>query len=119
EFDFDMIIGGFGQSNSPGNEQRDYWYSRFADHKASKNYIGVKDPIVDALVDKIISAQTRDELVAACRALDRVLLWNHYVIPQWHINTHRIAYWNKFSHPDIAPRYGDVGFWTWWLDETR
>jgi len=117
EFDFDMIIGGFGQSNSPGNEQRDYWYSRFADHKASKNYIGVKDPIVDALVDKIISAQSRDDLVAACRALDRVLLWNHYVIPQWYINTHRIAYWNKFSHPEIAPKYGDVGFWTWWLKD--
>lgn len=119
EFDYDMIIGGFGQSNSPGNEQRDYWFSRFADHKASKNYIGVKDPIVDALVEKIISAHTREELVAACRALDRVLLWNHYVIPQWHINTHRIAYWNKFAHPEIAPLYGDVGFWTWWIDDTR
>lgn len=119
EFDYDMIIGGFGQSNSPGNEQRDYWFSKFADHTASKNYAGIKDPIVDILVEKIISAHTRDDLVAACRALDRVLLWNHYVIPQWYINTHRIAYWNKFSRPPIAPIYGDVGFWTWWFDETK
>lgn len=119
DFDFDMIIGGFAQSNSPGNEQRDYWFSQFADHKGSQNSIGVKDPIVDALIDKIVSAESREDLIAACRALDRVLLWNHYVIPQWHINTHRIAYWNKFSRPAIAPTYGDVGFMTWWLDSAR
>lgn len=120
EFDYDMIVGGFGQSNSPGNEQRDYWFSKYADQTASKNYIGIKDPIVDALVEKIIAAHSRDDLIAACRALDRVLLWNHYVIPQWHINTHRIAYWNKFSRPAIAPQYGaDPGFWTWWYDEAK
>ncbi len=119
EFDFDMIIGGFSQSNSPGNEQRDYWFSKFADHKASRNVIGIKDPIVDAMVEKIIAAHTREDLVAACHALDRVLLWNHYVIPQWYINTHRIAYWDKFSRPAIAPIYGDAGFWTWWFDETK
>lgn len=116
EFDFDMVVGSFGQSNSPGNEQRDYWYSKFADQAASRNLIGVKDPVVDLLVDKVVAADDRDELVAACRALDRVLLWNHFVIPQWHINTHRIAYWNKFSRPAITPIYGgDAGFWTWWL----
>ena len=119
DFDFDMIIGGFSQSNSPGNEQRDYWFSQFADHKGSQNSIGVKDPIVDALIDRIVSAESREDLIAACRALDRVLLWNHYVIPQWHINTHRIAYWNKFSRPAIAPTYGDVGFMTWWLDPAK
>lgn len=120
EFDYDMIVGGFGQSNSPGNEQRDYWFSKYADQTASKNYIGIKDPIVDALVEKIIAAHSRDDLIAACRALDRVLLWNHYVIPQWHINTHRIAYWNKFSRPAIAPLYGaDPGFWTWWYDDAK
>ena len=120
EFDYDMIVGGFGQSNSPGNEQRDYWFSKYADQPASKNYIGIKDPIVDMLVDKIISAHSRDDLIAACRALDRVLLWNHYVIPQWHINTHRIAYWNKFSRPAIVPTYGaDPGFWTWWYDDIK
>lgn len=115
DFEFDMIIGGFGQSNSPGNEQRDYWFSKFADHKGSRNLIGVKDPVVDALIDKVIGAQTREELVTACRALDRVLLWNHYVIPQWYINKHRIAYWDKFSQPAVAPIYGDVGFFTWWM----
>jgi len=115
DFDFDMIIGGFSQSTSPGNEQRDYWFSKFADHKGSRNLIGVKDQVVDALIDKVIGAHTRDDLVAACRALDRVLLWQHYVVPQWHIDKHRIAYWNKFAHPKIAPVYGDVGFFTWWI----
>ena len=124
EFDFDMIIGGFAQSNSPGNEQRDYWFSKFADHKGSRNLIGIRDPVIDHLIDKIINAQTREELVAACRAMDRVLLWGHYVIPQWHIDKHRIAYWNKFEQPKEPPLYGDVGFFTWWLksgasDETH
>ena len=119
DFEFDMIIGGFGQSNSPGNEQRDYWFSKFADHKGSRNLIGVKDPVVDVLIEKIISAQTREQLVAACRALDRVLLWNHYVVPQWYINKHRIAYWDRFSQPEIAPIYGDVGFFNWWIKRTE
>ncbi|MBA54754.1 MAG: hypothetical protein CMK89_09905 [Pseudomonadales bacterium] len=119
DFEFDMIIGSFGQSNSPGNEQRDYWFSKFADHKGSRNLIGVKDPVVDVLIEKIISAHTRDELIAACRALDRVLLWNHYVIPQWYINKHRIAYWDKFSQPEVAPSYGDVGFFYWWLKQAE
>lgn len=119
EFDYDMIVGGFGQSNSPGNEQRDYWFSKFADQPASKNYAGIKNSVVDVLVDKVIAAHSRQDLVAACRALDRVLLWNHYVIPQWHINTHRIAYWNKFSQPAIAPIYGDPGFWNWWYDADK
>ena len=106
-------------SNSPGNEQRDYWFSKFADHKGSRNLIGVKDPVVDVLIEEIISAQTRDDLVAACRALDRVLLWSHYVVPQWHINKHRLAYWNKFEQPAIAPIYGDVGFYTWWAKQPK
>lgn len=117
DFDFDMLIGGFGQSNSPGNEQRDYWFSKFSDHKGSRNIIGIKDPVVDNLIDNIISAQSRDDLVAACRALDRVLLWSHYVIPQWHIDKHRIAYWNKFEKPAQPPIYGDVGFFTWWVKQ--
>ena len=119
DFEFDMIIGGFGQSNSPGNEQRDYWFSKFADHKGSRNLIGIKDPVVDVLIEKIISAHTRDDLIAACRALDRVLLWNHYVIPQWYINKHRIAYWDKFSLPQKAPMYGDVGFFNWWMKQAE
>ncbi len=115
DFDFDMIIGSLPQSNSPGNEQRDYWFSKFADHKGSRNIIGIKDPLIDKLIEAIVAAQTRDDLVAACSALDRVLLWNHYVIPQWHIDKHRIAYWNKFEHPKTPPDYGDVGFFTWWI----
>ena len=75
--------------------------------------------MVDVLIEEIISAQTRDDLVAACRALDRVLLWSHYVVPQWHINKHRLAYWNKFEQPAIAPIYGDVGFYTWWAKQPK
>lgn len=117
DFDFDMIIGGFPQSNSPGNEQRDYWFSKFAEHKGSRNLIGVQDPVVDSLIEKIINAHSRDDLIAACRALDRVLLWSHYVVPQWHINKHRFAYWNKFGQPEDAPEYGDVGFFNWWIKQ--
>lgn len=113
-FDFDMMIFPLGQSSSPGNEQRDYWYSGFADKKGSRNYIGVKDPVVDELVDKIIAAKSREELITACRALDRVLLWSHYVVPQWHIDTYRVAYKNKFAHPQTAPKY-NLGFFTWWI----
>lgn len=113
-FEFDMIVGSFPQSNSPGNEQRDYWFSKFADHKGSRNLIGVRDPVVDFLIGEIIGAQSRADLIAATRALDRILLWSHYVVPQWHIDKHRIAYWNKFLHPQTPPKYGDVGFFTWW-----
>lgn len=113
-FDFDMIIGSFGQSSSPGNEQRDYWYSGFADQKGSRNYIGVKDPVVDALVEKVIAAKSRDELITATRALDRVLLWSHYVIPQWHIDSYRVAYKSILQRPEVTPKY-DLGLFTWWM----
>lgn len=115
DFEFDMVIYSFGQSNSPGNEQRDYWYSGFANRKGSRNVIGIKDPVVDELINKIIDASSREDLVTACRALDRVLLWSHYVIPQWHINKHRVAYKAKFKRPTIAPKY-DLGFDTWWVE---
>jgi microcin C transport system substrate-binding protein len=116
EFDFDMTIFGFGQSLSPGNEQRDYWASSKADVKGSRNLIGIKNPVVDELIDLIISAPDRESLITACRALDRVLLWNHYVIPHWHIDRFRLAYWNKFGHPKKTPRYG-LGFpETWWIE---
>ncbi|NHN36017.1 ABC transporter substrate-binding protein [Pseudomaricurvus alcaniphilus] len=117
-FDFDMISHVIGQSLSPGNEQRDFWYSEAADMEGSRNLIGVKSPVVDALVDEIIQAKTRPQLIVACRALDRVLLHSHYVIPQWHINKHRIAYWDKFNKPAIDPPYDptfDTGFFSWWL----
>ncbi len=118
EFDFDVVVYSFPQSNSPGNEQRIFWSSEFADRPDSRNVIGIRNPAVDTLVEKVISARTREELVTATRALDRVLLWNHYVIPQWHIRSHRIAFWDRFARPAIAPRL-ELGFMTWWVDRKR
>lgn len=119
DFDYDMIVAGWGQSLSPGNEQRDFWGTAAADRAGSRNYMGIKDPAIDKLIDHIIFANSRAELVAATRALDRVLLWNHFVIPNWHINSYRIAYWNRFARPAIMPKYG-LGFPdTWWLDAAK
>ena len=112
-FDFDIVVSGFGQSNSPGNEQINYWHSSVADTEGSRNLIGIKNPAVDYLIDQLIKAPNRKQLVLRTRALDRVLLWNHYVIPQYHINKYRIAYWDKFSMPSTRPKY-DLGFDTWW-----
>lgn len=111
--DFDMMVGGFSQSNSPGNEQREYWHSVSADNPGSRNFIGLKDPAIDRLVDGLIQADTRDSLISHTRALDRVLLWGHYVVPNWHIKTWRVAYWNRLAHPKVTPRY-DIGLYTWW-----
>jgi len=111
--DYDMIVSGFGQSSSPGNEQREYWHSASADNPGSRNFIGLKDPAIDALVENLIAADSREELITSTRALDRVLLWGHYVIPNWHIKTWRVAYWNHLAHPEITPRY-DIGLMTWW-----
>ena len=114
-FDFDMIVGSWGQSLSPDNEQRSYWNSRNADLDGGRNYAGIKDPVVDELVEKLIAAPDRKGRVARTRALDRVLLWGHYVIPQWHIRADRFAFWDKFGRPDKIPLRGaDIG--TWWLD---
>lgn len=115
-FDFDMTVGSFGQSLSPGNEQRDFWSSEKADVKGSRNLMGIKDPVVDALIDQIIAAKGREDLIAATRALDRVLLWGHYVIPQWYLDRHRIAHWDKFGRPAVSPRYGVGIVDTWWYD---
>ena len=111
--DFDLIVGGFGQSNSPGNEQREYWHSSSADNPGSRNFIGLKDPAVDKLVEGLINADSRKSLITHTRALDRVLLWGHYVVPNWHIKTWRVAYWNRFEHPKVTPQY-DIGLHTWW-----
>lgn len=114
-FDFDMAIASWGQSDSPGNEQRDFWSSDAAGRQGSRNLVGIRDPVVDALIEKLIAAPDRARLVAATRALDRVLLWNHYVIPQWHIRFDRIAYWDKFGKPARSPRYGN-DLMSWWVD---
>jgi microcin C transport system substrate-binding protein len=120
-FDFDMVVGTFGQSQSPGNEQRDYWHSEAAGQEGSRNLAGVRNPAVDALVEAIIAAPTREALVTATRALDRVLWHEHYVVPQWYIDSHRVTYWNKFAHPARLPLYyGPAGYLTyWWVDPAK
>jgi len=118
DFDFDMIVGGAGQSLSPGNEQRDYWSSKTADILGSRNTIGIKDPVIDELIERVIAAPDRKTLITHTRALDRVLLWGHYVIPHWHIQAYRVAFWNKFSQPAVTPKYA-LGFNFWWIDPEK
>jgi len=119
-WDFDIIVAVWLESLSPGNEQRDYWGSQAADTLGSRNYIGIKNPAVDALVDRVIFAKDRAELVAATRALDRVLLWNHYVVPQYSIDHTRTARWDRFGHPGVLPKYAEPAFPTvWWWDAEK
>ena len=117
-FDFDMIVGGWGQSESPGNEQRGYWSSKAADSPAARNYAGIRDPVVDELIELVISAPSREGLVTRTRALDRVLLWGHYVIPNWHVRTDRIASWDMFARPAVIPRRG-TNLNYWWIDAAK
>ena len=116
-FDFDMIVAVYGQSQSPGNEQRNYWQSASADKVGSQNYAGIKSRAVDGLVDRIIYAGTKDELAAACSALDRVLWYGYYLIPNWYLPVYRLSYRNKFLTPSILPLYYDPFqlLMTWWL----
>lgn len=118
-FDFDIVVATFPQSESPGNEQRDFWGSKAADKNGSRNLIGIKNPAIDKLIDMIIFAKTREELVAVTHALDRVLLWSHYAVPQWFSPNARIAYWNKFSHPETLPSQTVAFSQVWWLDEEK
>jgi microcin C transport system substrate-binding protein len=119
-WDYDIIIHSWGESLSPGNEQRDHWGSAAADMVGSQNYAGIKNPAVDTLIDRVIFTKNRAELVAATRALDRVLLWNHYVVPQWTYGKVRTARWDRFRHPDVMPKYGRDSFpMIWWWDEAR
>jgi microcin C transport system substrate-binding protein len=122
DFDFDITTLGFGQSQSPGNEQRYYWSSSAADTKGSSNYAGIKNPVVDQLIESLILAPNREELIVRTRALDRVLLHNHYVVPQYAGLVHRLVYWNKFGQPEIAPKYDpgfSTGLMTWWIDPEK
>jgi microcin C transport system substrate-binding protein len=116
--DFDMIVMSWGESLSPGNEQRDFWSSAAADTAGSRNVGGIKSPVVDALVDLVVAAPDRDSLVARTRALDRALLWGHYVIPQWHLTVDRVASWAKLSRPKVTPTRG-VQFDAWWIDPKK
>jgi microcin C transport system substrate-binding protein len=118
-FDFDITTSSWPQSLSPGNEQREYWGSASADKAGSRNLIGIKDPAIDALVEKVIFAKDRPGVLAATHALDRVLLAHNFVVPQWGSNVSRTLRWNRFGHPEVLPKYGSSGFpATWWYDET-
>jgi microcin C transport system substrate-binding protein len=119
-WDFDMIIYAWAESLLPGNEQRDFWGSQAADQPGSENVIGIKNPAADAIIEKIVAAKTPDELTAAVHALDRILLWNHYVVPQWGYSKLRTARWDRFSRKDPLPKFGIAAFPTlWWYDAEK
>ena len=117
-FDFDVIVNVWGQSLSPGNEQREFWSSAAADQPGSRNLVGLKNPAIDQLVDQVIAAPDRASLVTRVRALDRALQWNYLVIPHWHIPYDRIAFWNKFGYPAVTPLQG-VQLDAWWVDPAK
>ncbi|MHA1567414.1 MAG: extracellular solute-binding protein [Alphaproteobacteria bacterium] len=117
-FDFDMIVGSFGQSLSPGNEQRSYFHSSQVDQVGTRNVFGITDPVIDELIGLVISAPDRESLVQRTRALDRVLLWGYYLVPHFHIAHDRYAFWDKFGRPDITPLRGAVTA-AWWIDPVK
>ena len=117
-FDFDMVVFTFSQSLSPGNEQRNFWSSGAADTNGSRNIIGIKNNVIDLLIENLINAKDREDLITITKALDRVLLWNYYVIPQWHISSYRVLYWDIFDKPLVRPKYS-LGTDTWWVDDSK
>ena len=120
DWDFDIVTNSWGESQSPGNEQRDFWSSKSADVAGSRNIGGIKNPAIDKLIERLIYAKDRDDLVAATKALDRVLLWNHYVVPQWTYTKVRTARWDRFGRPTELPKYGQSGFpFVWWYDADK
>ena len=125
EFDFDMMSDGFGQSLSPGNEQRDFWGSKAAETAGSRNTAGIKDPSIDRLIEQLIAAPDRESLIAVTRALDRVLQWGFYSIPELHALGARIAYWDRFGRPATLPKHADPSssplnyLESWWIDPAK
>jgi len=118
-FDFDAVTSRFGGTLTPGANLRNVWAASAADAEGSSNYAGVKNPAVDALIERLMQAKTRAELTVAARALDRAVMWGHYIVPQWYKGSHTIAYWDMFGRPETKPRYA-LGFLdTWWVDEAR
>jgi microcin C transport system substrate-binding protein len=118
-FDYDVIVAVMSQSLSPGNEQRDFFSSAAADQPDSRNYAGIKDPVVDKLVERVIFASDREDLIAATQALDRVLVWGYYLVPHWHAANLRLAYWDKFGIPPEQPSYIGVDIDSWWIDTEK
>jgi microcin C transport system substrate-binding protein len=123
KFDFDMTVNLYSQSQSPGNEQMNNWHSSSAKREGTENYMGLQNPVIDALTENLIKATDREELITAARALDRALLWGEYVVPNWFVDHHRIVYWNKFGQPAQTPLYYPRGqTWlvmTWWREDER
>ncbi len=120
KWDFDVIIGSWPESLSPGNEQREFWGSKAADQAGSRNLVGIKDEAIDKLIERVIYTKDRADLVAATKALDRVLLWNHFVVPQYTYRKSRTARWDRFGRPSVLPTYGLSGFPTiWWWDAEK
>jgi microcin C transport system substrate-binding protein len=119
-WDFDIVVSSWAESLSPGNEQREYWGSQAAGMPGSRNVIGIKNPTIDKLIERLIYAKNRADLVAATKALDRVLLWNHYVVPQWNYPKVRTARWDRFGRPAELPKYGLSSFPSlWWFDAEK
>ena len=120
QWDFDIIVASWAQSLSPGNEQRGFWSSQAADQPGSRNLIGIRNPAIDTLIERVIFTKDREDLVAATKALDRVLQWNFYVVPQWTYGKQRTARWDRFGHPETMPKYGSSAFPSiWWWDAAR
>lgn len=119
QFDFDMTTVSLSQGHAPSYEQRDYFHSSTSMQEGSQNYAGIHNPVVDSLIDKVLTAQDRTELVTSMKALDRVLLWEYYTIPNWHLNYHRLSSWQKFARPssaigsDLMPY--KLGVENWWI----
>jgi microcin C transport system substrate-binding protein len=119
-WDFDIVVSSWGQSLSPGNEQREFWGSQAAGMAGSRNVVGIRNPAIDKLIERVIFTRDREDLVAATKALDRVLLWNHYVVPQWNYPKVRTARWDRFGRPSEMPKYGLSAFPAiWWYDADR
>jgi microcin C transport system substrate-binding protein len=118
-YDYDIIMDTFGQSNSPGNEQREFWGSAAADRDGSRNSAGIKNPAVDKLIDKIVFSTDRADLVAATHALDRVLLWNNYVVPHWNYPFERLVSWDIFGRPATLPKMTAAMTQVWWMDPEK
>jgi len=117
-FDFDVVTTVWGQSLSPGNEQRDFWSTDAADREGSRNLAGIKDPVIDELIELVIAAPDRESLIQRVRALDRVLQWGFWAIPQFHAKVDRVIYWDKFDHPEQTPTTG-TSILRWWIDKGR